>query len=222
VKSSVKRTSREQTTVRVKASASKAVATAKRTGSGMGRVVKDAARRVKASAAQLVAPQKSQLVKPAPKSGRVAASKRVASKTVAKKASARLGSAARSGQARTVRLRRADPGGVLERLAAAIPAPHVELAFRDPWQLLIAVILSAQSTDRRVNQVTPVLFERWPTPRALASAAPAEVEEVIKSTGFFRNKTKAIIGASAMLDERFAGRVPRSMDEMLELPGEAR
>jgi endonuclease-3 len=111
---------------------------------------------------------------------------------------------------------------VLERLARAVVTPHVELAFGDPWQLLVAVILSAQSTDRRVNQVTPEVFRRWPSPEALARAVPSEVEEVIKSTGFFRNKTKAIIGASALISERFAGRVPRNMDEILEVPGVAR
>lgn len=120
------------------------------------------------------------------------------------------------------RRRRAKPGELLERLERAIPRPHVELAFGDPWQLLVAVILSAQSTDKRVNLVTPGLFRRWPTPQALAEAEPAEVEEVIKSTGFFRNKTKAIRGASAMLVERFGGEVPRSMPELLEVPGVAR
>lgn len=118
--------------------------------------------------------------------------------------------------------RRAEPGPLLERFERAIPRPHVELAFGDPWQLLVAVILSAQSTDRRVNLVTPDLFGRWPTPQALAQSEPAEVETVIKSTGFFRNKTKAIRGASAMLVERFAGQVPRSMPELLEVPGVAR
>lgn len=118
--------------------------------------------------------------------------------------------------------RQAKPGELLERLERAIPRPHVELAFGDPWQLLVAVILSAQSTDKRVNLVTPELFRRWPSPQALAEAEIAEVEEVIKSTGFFRNKTKAIRGASAMLVERFGGEVPRSMSELLELPGVAR
>lgn len=118
--------------------------------------------------------------------------------------------------------KRADPGATLERLVRAIPEPHVELLFQSPWQLLVAVILSAQSTDRRVNQVTPELFRRWPDPTALAAAQPAEVEEVIKSTGFFRNKTRAIIGASSMLVERFAGEVPRSMSQLCEVPGVAR
>lgn len=108
------------------------------------------------------------------------------------------------------------------RLLAAIPAPHVELKFKDPWQLLIAVILSAQSTDKMVNSVTPALFKRWPTPRALADAKQEEVEEVVKSTGFFRNKAKAIRGTSAAIADQFGGKVPRTMDEMLALPGVAR
>ena len=125
-------------------------------------------------------------------------------------------------RSRVARQRGAAPDVVLERLARAIPEPHVELAFGSPWQLLVAVILSAQSTDRRVNQVTPEVFERWPDPAALAAADPAEVEEVIKSTGFFRNKTRAIIAASALLVERFGGEVPRSLDELVEVPGVAR
>jgi len=111
---------------------------------------------------------------------------------------------------------------VVDRLALAIPKPHVELSHRDPWELLIAVILSAQSTDRRVNLVTPELFERWPTPAALAAAPVLEVEEVVRSTGFFRNKTKAIRGASQMLVDRFGAEVPRSMEELLQVPGVAR
>jgi endonuclease-3 len=111
---------------------------------------------------------------------------------------------------------------VLERLSRAIPHPHVELAFDNAWQLLIAVILSAQSTDRRVNQVTPEVFRRWPSPAALAAADISEVEEVIKSTGFFRNKTRAITQASALLVSRFGGEVPRTLEELVEVPGVAR
>lgn len=108
------------------------------------------------------------------------------------------------------------------RLAAAIPTPHVELHFQDAWQLLVAVILSAQSTDKMVNTVTPVLFKRWPTPQALAAAPQEEVETVIKSTGFFRNKAKAIRGAARVVAEQHAGKVPRTMEAMLEVPGVAR
>lgn len=111
---------------------------------------------------------------------------------------------------------------VQERLAAGIPAPHVELKFENPWQLLLATILSAQSTDKMVNTVTPKLLARWSTPRALADAPQEEVEEVIKSTGFFRNKAKSIRETSRILDERFGGKVPRTMEEMLQLAGVAR
>lgn len=108
------------------------------------------------------------------------------------------------------------------RLEAAIPEPHVELKFQNPWQLLIAVILSAQSTDKMVNTVTPVLFKKWPTPKALGSAPQEAVEEVVKSTGFFRNKAKAIRAASKAVAEEHAGEVPRTMEEILTLPGVAR
>lgn len=208
MKTSVKRASRRPATVQVKSPASKTVAVARKARSA----VAGAARGLKASASKAVARAKSEVVK---------AVRKTAAGGTGSKARATRKKVARGSRA-GARARRADPGAVLERLSKAIPRPHVELAFRDPWQLLVAVILSAQSTDRRVNQVTPVVFGRWPNPRALAAAPPAEVEEVIKSTGFFRNKTKAIIGASAMLTERFEGRVPGSMDEMLELPGVAR
>jgi len=115
-----------------------------------------------------------------------------------------------------------DLAQLLERIQQAIPDPHVELRFQDPWQLLIAVILSAQSTDRMVNLVTPEVFRRWPTPVALAAAPQEEVEVVVKSTGFFRNKAKAIRGASQMLVERFGGAVPRTLAELIEVPGVAR
>jgi endonuclease III len=119
-----------------------------------------------------------------------------------------------------------DPRKVAEAawgpLVEAIPSPKVELDFGDAWQLLVATILSAQSTDARINQVTPRLFELYPTPAALASAPQEEVEQVVKSTGFFRNKAKAIRAASAMLVERFGGEVPRTVEGMVQLPGVAR
>ena len=108
------------------------------------------------------------------------------------------------------------------KLARAIPTPHVELNFQDAWQLLIATIMAAQSTDRMVNSVMPKVLERWPNPAALAKAKQEEVEVVIKSTGFFRNKAKAIRETSQMLVERFGGVVPRTMDELRMLPGVAR
>jgi endonuclease III len=111
---------------------------------------------------------------------------------------------------------------VQERLSRAIPRPHVELRFSNAWQLLVATILAAQSTDRTVNRVMLELLRRWPDPASLARARQEEVEEVILSTGFFRNKTKAIRAASAVISERFGGQVPRTMEEMLQLPGVAR
>jgi endonuclease III len=111
---------------------------------------------------------------------------------------------------------------VHRRLSRAIPEPHVELDFQSPWQLLVAVILSAQSTDRMVNKVMPEVLRRWPIAAALARAPQEAVETVIKSTGFFRNKSKSIRAMSAMLMDKFGGVVPRTMDELLELPGVAR
>ncbi len=108
------------------------------------------------------------------------------------------------------------------RLSKAIPTPHVELRFDHPWQLLIATILSAQSTDRMVNSVMPKLLARWPGPAALAKAGQEEVEEVVKSTGFFRNKAKAIREASRALVEAHGGEVPRTLEALVELPGVAR
>jgi endonuclease-3 len=97
-----------------------------------------------------------------------------------------------------------------------------ELDYTSPYQLLIATILSAQSTDRTVNRVTPDLFARWPEPADLAAADPSEVETLIKPTGFFREKTRSISGAAAALVERHQGRVPPRMEDLVELPGVGR
>jgi endonuclease-3 len=111
---------------------------------------------------------------------------------------------------------------VIKRLKKAYPDARTELDHTNAWQLLVATILSAQSTDRGVNLVTPVLFERYPTPAALADANPDDVETIIKSTGFFRNKTKSIMGAAKAVTERFGGEVPHTMDELTSLPGVGR
>ena len=102
------------------------------------------------------------------------------------------------------------------------PNAHCELDFKTPFQLLIATILSAQSTDKRVNLVTPALFARFPDAETLSHADSGEVEELIHSTGFFRNKTKSILGAARLLVEKFSGELPRTMAELLTLPGVAR
>lgn len=103
-----------------------------------------------------------------------------------------------------------------------LPEPRTELDHRNAFELLVATILSAQSTDRTVNRVTPALFEHYPTPAALAAADPAELETEIKATGFFRNKAKAIRAASQRIVDAFGGEVPRTMEEITTLPGVAR
>ena len=110
---------------------------------------------------------------------------------------------------------------VARRLAEEYPA-RCALVHADPFQLLVATILSAQTTDERVNMVTPELFDRWPGPEDLAAADPAEVEEVVKSTGFFRSKTRSIVGMARALVERFGGEVPAEMEDLVTLPGVGR
>lgn len=111
---------------------------------------------------------------------------------------------------------------MLHRLLVAIPNPVCEIDHSDLFSLLIGTILSAQSTDKMINTVTPALFARWPTPVLLAAAPRAQVEQAVFRTGFFRNKAKAIMECSQMLVDRFGGVVPRTMDELLQLPGVAR
>jgi endonuclease-3 len=111
---------------------------------------------------------------------------------------------------------------IYDRLITNYPDAHCALDFRTPFQLLIATILSAQCTDKRVNMVTPALFKRYPTPAALAAARPEDLEEMIKSTGFFRSKTKSLIGMSTALAEHHGGSVPDEMDALVKLPGVGR
>jgi endonuclease-3 len=111
---------------------------------------------------------------------------------------------------------------LLDRLRAAHPDATCALEHRDPFELLVATILSAQCTDARVNQVTPALFARFPDAASMSRARQEELEELVRTTGFFRNKSKSIRGASQKLVEKFGGQVPRSMEELLKLPGVAR
>ncbi len=111
---------------------------------------------------------------------------------------------------------------VARRLAKGDPGAHCSLDFASPFQLLIATILSAQCTDKRVNATTGDLFGRWPTAAALAAASQAEVETVIRSTGFFRAKAKNIRGCCEALMERHGGEVPRTLEELVRLPGVGR
>jgi endonuclease-3 len=111
---------------------------------------------------------------------------------------------------------------ILTRLDQAYPAATCALKHRSAWELLVATILSAQCTDVRVNMVTPELFRKYPSLQDFARLQPEELEPDIRSTGFFRNKAKAVVGAAQMLMGRFGGKVPDQMDQLLELPGVAR
>jgi endonuclease III len=125
--------------------------------------------------------------------------------------------------------RLASPRSVKQRVARILLALHramanakVELDHRNPLQLLIATILSAQCTDRRVNQVTPTLFRRYTEAADYAKADPSELETIIMPTGFYKSKTRSLIGTGKMLLERFGGKVPKTMDELVQLPGVGR
>lgn len=108
------------------------------------------------------------------------------------------------------------------RLRRAIPVTRIELAHRSPWELLVATILSAQCTDRRVNQVTPALFKRYPTPQSLAMSERGDLEALIKPTGFYKSKAKNLVGCAQAVSTRFDGRVPSTMDELTTIPGVGR
>src|SRR6202045_2725902 len=107
-------------------------------------------------------------------------------------------------------------------LAETYQDAHIELDFANPFQLLVATVLSAQTTDVRVNLTTPELFAKYPTPEDLAAANPEDVEEILKPTGFFRAKTRSVLGLSAALRDRFGGEVPGKLSDLVTLPGVGR
>ena len=111
---------------------------------------------------------------------------------------------------------------ILAALSRAYPQAGVHLAFRNAFQLLAATILSAQCTDERVNQVTPALFARFPDAARLAEAGQAELEELVRSTGFYRNKARSLLGMARALVERFGARVPKTLEELITIPGVGR
>lgn len=111
---------------------------------------------------------------------------------------------------------------IVRRLKKEYPDAHCELSFKSPFQLLVATILSAQCTDKRVNMVTPGLFAAYPTPKKMAEAPPEDLEEIIKSTGFFRAKTKSLQGMSSGLLDLHGGKVPDTMDDLVALRGVGR
>jgi endonuclease-3 len=111
---------------------------------------------------------------------------------------------------------------ILEKLARQHPNADTELHFSNAYELLVATILSAQCTDERVNQVTPALFKRYPDARALAAATTADLEPQIQSTGFFRAKSRSLVGMATEVSQRHGGEVPRTLEELVELPGVGR
>jgi len=118
--------------------------------------------------------------------------------------------------------RRARVDQILRGLDEMYPNATCALHHHNPWELLVATILSAQCTDKRVNEVTPGLFAKYPTPEDFASVRPEVLANDIRSTGFFNNKAKSIVGAAKKVVREFGGQVPRSMEEMLTIPGAAR
>jgi len=122
----------------------------------------------------------------------------------------------------TPRTPKARARAVAERLAVAYPEAICELDHRNPFELLTATILSAQTTDARVNMVTPTLFAEYPDAATLAGADPAQIEEIIRSTGFYQMKTKSILGMATAVVERFGGEVPTELDDLVTLPGVGR
>jgi endonuclease III len=142
------------------------------------------------------------------------AAKSRAAKSVKKATAAKPGRAAGTDPKRVA--------AILAKLDEAYPNATCELKHENAFQLLVSTILSAQCTDVRVNQVTETLYKKYPDPKAFAYATPSELEQEIRPTGFFRNKTKSVMGASKTIIEKFGGQVPRTMEEILTLPGVAR
>jgi endonuclease-3 len=143
-------------------------------------------------------------------------------KKIAAKKSARNSVHANSSAAKWAPLARARVAALLEILDRTYPGVRCALHHENAWQLLVATILSAQCTDVRVNLVTPALFKKYPTPASLAKIEPEALEPLIRTTGFFRNKAKNVVGAARRVMEAFQGKVPEEMDELLSLPGVAR
>lgn len=152
--------------------------------------------------------------KPSPKKKKPAAAK---SRTIKSAKTARAAKPARAAGTDPKRV-----AAILAKLDEAYPNATCELNHENAFQLLIATILSAQCTDVRVNQVTETLFKKYPDPKAFAYATPSDLEQEVRPTGFFRNKTKSVMGASKAIIEKFGGQVPQTMEEILTLPGVAR
>ncbi|MFE0875471.1 endonuclease III [Streptomyces smyrnaeus] len=204
-----------------KAAAKKAPAkkaAAKKTATKKAATAKKAPAKKTATAKKALAkksPAKKAPTKKAPAAGTAAAKKAPAKKAAAKKAAS--GSRPESQASKAKRAAQLN-----EALAEVYYYAHPELDFDNPFELLVATVLSAQTTDLRVNQTTPALFAAYPTPEDMAAANPEELEELIRPTGFFRSKAKSLLGLSAALRDDHGGKVPGSIDELVKLPGVGR
>lgn len=188
-----------------------------------GRAGKAPAAKRTAPAAKKASPAKESAAKASAAAKKAAAPKKAAAEKAAapRKAAATVAPAkARKGESRLGMVRRARR--INRELAEVYPYAHPELDFRNPFELLVATVLSAQTTDLRVNQTTPALFAQYPTPEDLAAAVPEEIEELIRPTGFFRAKTKSIMGLAAALRDDFGGEVPGRLEDLVKLPGVGR
>jgi endonuclease-3 len=192
------------------------------------KVAKKAAKKATAASGKAtgVAKKATATIKKAAASKKAAPAKTVAkkaapAKTVAKKAAPAQAAPKKAiVESHAALVRRARR--INRELAEVYPYAHPELDFENPFQLVIATVLSAQTTDLRVNQTTPGLFAKYPTPEDLAAANPEEVEEILRPTGFFRAKTKSVIGLSKALAEDFGGEVPGRLEDLVKLPGVGR
>ncbi|MFK0159283.1 endonuclease III [Streptomyces sp. NPDC090493] len=190
----------------------------------------------KKTAAKKTAAKKTAAKKAAPAAKNTASKNTVAKKPAAKKATAGKATVKKTAAVAEAAVGQPQPAGKPESPAALVrrarrinrelaevyPYAHPELDFESPFQLLVATVLSAQTTDLRVNQTTPTLFAKYPTPEDLAAANPEEVEEILRPCGFFRAKTKSVIGLSKGLVEQYGGEVPGRLEDLVKLPGVGR
>jgi endonuclease-3 len=156
------------------------------------------------------------------KNARAAVGRETAENAAAERKAGANAAAARRRGRESIAAKKARAAEIVRRLRAEYPDARCSLDHENAYQLLVATILSAQCTDERVNQVTPALFARYPTAEDLAAARQEELEELIRSTGFYRSKAKSLLGMANALVERHGGQVPDTMDALVELPGVGR
>lgn len=184
---------------------------------GTARVSADSGKPPKGTGEQVISSQSEQAGQP--KASKPSTSKAASKAKVSKPAAAKE-SRAKPPESRLAMVRRARR--INRELAEVYYYAHPELDFENSFELLVATVLSAQTTDLRVNQTTPALFAAYPTPEDMAAAEPERLEELIRPTGFFRNKTKSLLGLSAAVRDDFGGEVPGTLEELVTLPGVGR